>query len=257
MNCPQCGATSLPDDARYCPACGTRLAESKEPVARVTVAQDVGKTGQVTGLYVENVEGSVTVERIEQSVTAHIEGEAIARLFERDRTRKWLRDLASQIDASVTGFLMAIQFAEVGAASFSQADFDQSYVDWEIKRETIESVLRSHRLSDDIIARWDAFVTNVSEVYALSGTYAPAIRLPRLERIQAALPDADVDWEGLEDLHARRASGKTWERYMTAWWAMRHAVMVQKDGLVTDILNSPVSAEDSPALRGTNERTGT
>jgi hypothetical protein len=243
VNCPQCGASSVPDAARFCPACGACLTGSSEPAARVTVGQDVGQAGQVVGLQVDTVRGSLTVERIDQSVTAHIDGEAIARLYERDRTREWLRELASQIDDAVTRFLMAIQFVEVGAASFSQADFDQAYVEWEIKREVIETVLRSHGLAADLVSRWDAFATTVSEVYALSGTYTPSIRLPRLDRLQVALAGAAVQWKDLEDIHAGRSQGPARHNYLMAWFAMRQAVMAQKDQLITNILATPAQPQ--------------
>ncbi len=240
MNCPQCLADAIPDDAAFCPTCGRELRALNKPVARVIVSQDVGQTGQVTGLQVGTVEGSVTVERMHQTVTALIEGEAIARLFERDRTRESLRELAHQIDDSVTRFLMAIQFAEVGAPNFSQQEYDQAYIEWEIKSEAIGTALRAHRITADIVTDWEAFATIVSEVYALSGTYIPSIRLPRLQKIQAALPDAGADWGGLEDIQARRGRGKSWERYATAWWSMRQALMGYKDRLVGAILDSPV-----------------
>lgn len=61
MDCPDCGATDLPETAKFCGECGHRLSDAAgAPRTRINVATSVG-SGDATGLEVGAIHGSVQV----------------------------------------------------------------------------------------------------------------------------------------------------------------------------------------------------
>ena len=90
----------------------------------------------------------------------------------------------SEISESVLGIVMAVQFAEGGAKSQTQEQFDEAYRDWEIKKAIIGSKIRGYFPQTTLGPDWDDFADIVSEVYALSGTTDEEFRNNRLEKLR-------------------------------------------------------------------------
>jgi formylglycine-generating enzyme required for sulfatase activity len=63
MNCINCGYERVPEEARYCPQCGTALSRLAASSADITVTQDIGTVagGEVTGM---RVSGDVIAQNI-------------------------------------------------------------------------------------------------------------------------------------------------------------------------------------------------
>jgi hypothetical protein len=77
--------------------------------------------------------------------------------------------LVEDMNNSVTDFVMAVQFAEVGATSQSQADYDKAYRDWEIKRGQLASKIRVYFPGSRIADEWSRYSRAVTDFYVLSG----------------------------------------------------------------------------------------
>lgn len=66
MGCISCGYDRVPEEAHYCPQCGTALLEPPEPSSLITVVQDVGAVtgGRVTGVDVSQISGNALIQSI-------------------------------------------------------------------------------------------------------------------------------------------------------------------------------------------------
>jgi hypothetical protein len=84
--------------------------------------------------------------------------------------------LVAELSELVMRFLMAIQFVRVGAASFSQAAFDEAYREWEVGSAVFGTKLQAYLPMADLAAEWARFSESVTDFYALEGT--PAERRP-------------------------------------------------------------------------------
>jgi formylglycine-generating enzyme required for sulfatase activity len=64
MNCINCGYDRVPDEARYCPKCGTAIPQPSRPSSEITVMQEVGSVdgGRVTGVEVSQVTGDLIIK---------------------------------------------------------------------------------------------------------------------------------------------------------------------------------------------------
>lgn len=151
-------------------------------------------------------------------------------------------DLVRQISESVTSIVVAVQFAEVGAASQTQEDYDKAYREWETKSAVIGSSLRAYFPNTQIGTDWNAYSEIVGEVYALSATFDPTFRQGRLEQIRAYFPTDTVDWDKLAKVQKRQVQSAEYWEYEGAWFALRAQLLAKRDELVQRILNSRISA---------------
>ena len=74
-------------------------------------------------------------------------------------------DLVDQIDTSVTGMLMAVQFAVVGSESQTQADYDRAYRQWEIDSRLIESKLQAYYPEEPLAKDWNQISKGMLDLY--------------------------------------------------------------------------------------------
>lgn len=72
-------------------------------------------------------------------------------------------DLVAQVNDTVTDFVMAVQFVELGSVTMSQEDFDDSYRQWEIESAIIESKLRVHYPGVPIASDWRTYSSLVTD----------------------------------------------------------------------------------------------
>ena len=97
--------------------------------------------------------------------------------------------LVAELSEATMTFMMANQFIQVGAASFSQANFDEAYKDWEIRSAVLGTKLRAYVGETKLDEEWgrfsDAFTwfyglaagefegraRHVTELHTLLGTY--------------------------------------------------------------------------------------
>ena len=84
--------------------------------------------------------------------------------------------LVERVNQSTTAFLMSIQFAEMGARSQTQEDFDRAYRDWEMARAVIGSNLE--RTSQGLPLRR---IGRLSRRLQLISTHSPESQIPQVE----------------------------------------------------------------------------
>jgi hypothetical protein len=74
-------------------------------------------------------------------------------------------DLVDRIDNSVTGMIMSVQFAVVGAEGQSQADYDRAYRQWELDRRLIGSQLRAYYPEESLARDWEELAAGITDLY--------------------------------------------------------------------------------------------
>jgi hypothetical protein len=80
-------------------------------------------------------------------------------------------DLIDQIDNSVTGMIMSVQFAILGSESQLQADYDRAYRQWEVDRRLIGSKLQAYYPEEPLMKDWDQVSKGITDLYAGSCTH--------------------------------------------------------------------------------------
>jgi hypothetical protein len=120
--------------------------------------------------------------------------------------------LVGELSKSIMEFIMAIQFARLGAESQRQADFDKAYLGWEVQSAVIGTKLQAYFPDTTIPEEWSAFSELVTEFYALEGI-APDQRQGFMASIKGKLgasfdagDRAQVDWGELKKGILRRES---------------------------------------------------
>ncbi len=147
----------------------------------------------------------------------------------------------SEISESVLGIVMAVQFAEVGAASQTQEQYDTAYRNWEVNKAIIGSKIRGYFPHTTLGTDWDEFSEIVSEVYALSGTSDETFRTERLDRLKKYFATDAVDWESLANLKLKHGGFHEFQTFYRAWFSLRKQVLERKDELVQRILDSGIA----------------
>ena len=147
----------------------------------------------------------------------------------------------SEISESVLGIVMAIQFAEVGAKSQTQDQFDHAYREWEIKKAIIGSKIRGYFPHTELGPDWDEFSDIVSEVYALSGTRDKDNRDKRLNDLKNYFLADNIDWSSLGNLQLKENGFVQFQVFYKAWFSLRKSILVKKDALVQEILDSRIA----------------
>jgi hypothetical protein len=147
----------------------------------------------------------------------------------------------SEISESVVSIIMAVQFAEVGAASQTQGKYDEAYQNWEIKRAVIGSKIRGYFPNTKIGTDWDKFSEIVSEVYALSGTTDDNFRKERVDKIRNHFPKSKVDWDTLLHLDLKKGGFQLFQKFLKSWFVLKEQLLIEKDELIQRILDAPVA----------------
>jgi formylglycine-generating enzyme required for sulfatase activity len=118
MNCPACGYTRVPEEARFCPNCGAQIPRPPPSPVQVEVKQEVGTVagGEVTALKVERAGD------IELKVVSPDPGQAAARRREQARTRYLER---------LRRYCQALPLAALGGEETSDQEItlDQVYIE--------------------------------------------------------------------------------------------------------------------------------
>lgn len=147
----------------------------------------------------------------------------------------------SEISEIVLGIVMAVQFAEVGAASQTQEQFDQAYRTWEVKKAIVGSKIRGYFPNTTLGKDWDEFSEIVSEVYALSGTTDEVFREERLSRLKDYFGTDAADWQSLENLELKTGGFQDFQKFYRAWFSLRKNILERKDALVQRVLDSRIA----------------
>lgn len=157
-------------------------------------------------------------------------------------------DLLNRIGESVTGIVIAIQFAECMAGHQTKEDLDHAYRDWEIKRAGIGSSLRAYYPESKIGPDWDSYSDLVTDFYGLTEIQDEKNRKAHLREIRHWLTGSsdEIDWEVLsrkkvflQSLHLRPEEHR---EYLSNWFRLKQAILRQKDEIVQRILTSRISA---------------
>jgi len=161
-----------------------------------------------------------------------------------DITRHWqdhekeLQLKTSMVDSindAVMQIVLAVQFVENN--SLEQQKFDEAYQKWEVQSAVLSGRLKAYFGDPKISDTFDRFAEAMSEVYALSGTVIPALRLQRVDKLKAYFGDQAVDWKTVSDLQLRQKNSLTW---FEGWWTLRTEVLRRKDMVVRELLAAKV-----------------
>lgn len=146
--------------------------------------------------------------------------------------------LVSEISESVLKVVIGTQFAELGAKSQSQEEFDSYFREWEIQRAVIGSKIRGYFSDADLGTEWDAFSEIVTEVYALAGTTDPTFRKERLGKLRVYFSGYAVEWGTLENLELKSGGFQKFQSFMQAWFGLKDALLQRNRNMIQRILNS-------------------
>jgi hypothetical protein len=144
--------------------------------------------------------------------------------------------LVEDMNNSVTDFVMAVQFAEVGATSQSQADYDKAYRDWEIKRGQLASKIRVYFPASRIADEWSRYSRAVTDFYVLSGIREESRRAGLVSRLANYFGQGDLQALAAGPPDDRRSS--QYQRYVQAWEILKDRILSKKDEFINDILRS-------------------
>jgi len=160
-------------------------------------------------------------------------------------TRRWQNhqkelelktSLVAEITEVVTSLVMAVQFAEVGATSQSQEDFDTAYREWETGSAVIASKLHAYFPGTAVAHEWAGLARLTSNFYAATGMGDRKQQYLRdlLGELRSAGPaldsDAAADIAGLESLGV--------SAYRREWAECKAHVLARKDAIVRRVLDS-------------------
>lgn len=150
-------------------------------------------------------------------------------------------NFVSEISESVASIVTAVQFAELGAVSQTQSNYDEAYRSWEIKRAVIGSKIRGYFPNTRIGSDWDTFSEIVTEVYSLSGTTNDSYRKERTERIRDYFPKSKVDWDTLLNVELKKGGFQSFNKFLKPWFDLKTELFIEKDKLMQRILDAPVA----------------
>jgi hypothetical protein len=146
---------------------------------------------------------------------------------------------ASETTESVVGFLLSVQFAERGA--IAQDKYTQAYYDWEVKRATLESRFAGYFADPQLAADWAAFSEAVTAAYRLSGTTQEPYRSQVIGELRTYFAQSGVDWDSLKQHELTLGSIADSQRYFSAWWSLRGAVLSRTADFARRILRSELA----------------
>lgn len=148
-------------------------------------------------------------------------------------------DLVAEISDVVTRMILAIQFAEVGATSFTQEDYDKSYSNFLVSSAIIGSKIRSYFPDTQLGKEWDTNSKIIEDLYALSGITNETRRLELLQKINTYLSTDSAPIE----LGLLVFKGNTPEeqlQWQTNWGKLRDKTLERKDNIIQAILKNRI-----------------
>jgi len=154
----------------------------------------------------------------------------------RDNRRKALEiktSLVSDMSETVMEFVMAVQFAVLGAVGQDQTEYDNAYKIWEKKRSVIGTKLEAYFPLTDLGPAWSAFAHRVTIFYALTGIDDPAVR--RAQRGDL-LNSYGLTWP------ERQVQSDSDESWKEAWGFLRESILDEKKQLVRRVLYERATA---------------
>lgn len=162
-------------------------------------------------------------------------GFIVPRLAEgRQRSRKALElktALVEQMTEEVTTFVMAVQFAELGAAGQTQEEFDASYKRWEVAAAVIRARLEAYFGDHRLVADWGELATVLTRFYALVAIRDEGQRRSEIARL---LTEEGVASDTLET---------------DGWARLKEAILHHSQRISREILTSPdMTLGGSPRL---------
>jgi hypothetical protein len=151
-----------------------------------------------------------------------------------------------EVSDAVLEMLISVQYAEVGATSQSQEDYDESYRRWETARARIGARIRGYFPATGLQDRWRTLADAVTAAYALSGTHDTTLRQARIGELKSTLPNAVIDWNTLADPAMKSGAStdsiksrvEVIQAYRQAWFGLREAMLDELGVLVEAILDA-------------------
>ena len=119
---------------------------------------------------------------------------------DRRRIHQTKTELVTRITEAVTNIFMATQFAQVGAASQTQEDFDAAYAAWEREKAILSSLLIAYFRDPTVELQWLRCKALATAYYVQSGIHDQDARTRYLEQVRLGLwahqPPLDVSEGG-------------------------------------------------------------
>ncbi len=150
----------------------------------------------------------------------------------------------SDITESVVKLVLAVQLAE--RKQIPQAQYDQAYQDWEIKRAILATQLRGQFRDPQLAVHWTNLSEAVTKIYVLSGTWGEPYRSQVIGDLKAYFTLKSSDWDLLQRHDARKHSTEVeFQNYFKAWWSLREAALLRTGDFVKEVLEARTSSYDS------------
>lgn len=155
-------------------------------------------------------------------------------------------DLVRKISESVISIVMAVQFADIGRQSQSMEDFDKAYREWELDRAVIGSQLRAYFPRSELGSKWDLYASLITDFDILTTLSDESSRRKQLEKLESYFEKdrTNIVWDSL--VKPRRALIKSkededYQCYRSNWTEVRDQVLLVKDDLIMEVLESSTS----------------
>lgn len=149
---------------------------------------------------------------------------------------------ASEITETVVRFLLEVQLSE--RRSTNQERYDRAYMEWEVRRATLESELRGRFVDSRIAADWVSLAEAVTGLYRLSGTRSEPYRSNVIEELRRLFGRETTEWEHLRDFQQAWVSNDAFQTYFAAWWKLREAALQKSGELARRILEAKTTSFD-------------
>ena len=106
---------------------------------------------------------------------------------DRRRIHETKTELVTRITEAVTNLFMAVQFAQVGAASQTQEDFDAAYAAWQREQAILTSLLIAYFRDPAVETQWLRCKALATTYYVQSGIHDEDARTRYLHQVALGL----------------------------------------------------------------------
>jgi hypothetical protein len=161
----------------------------------------------------------------------------------RDDYRKALEvktGLVSEISQTVMDFMIAMQFAVVGAVSQEQKEYDEAYKTWEVRSAVLGTNLEAFFAHSQVPDDWETLEGHLRRLYGLTGI---GDWVEREEQADAFLAEYGLrrSQSTADDRNHEAAWRNTWKR-------LSDAILERKATLILDVLGARVNGVEAPPL---------
>ncbi len=156
-------------------------------------------------------------------------------------------ELVERVTSAVTAIFIATQFAQVGARSQTQEDFDKAYRSWEDEKAVLTALLKAYFRNDALDVQWLTCRALATAYYVQLGIKPEDRRCRYLHMVANGLEDKPEPLD-LTDVvpgdreREARTSGSSKRRDLTNVAVLHNQVRRELDRTVQLILDTPVVA---------------